>query len=236
MHKGLQREVVVVAGVGSGTGAAIVKRFAREGCDVAMLARNEEYLHRLADECTIFPGRVMSLPCDITQFDQVAKAFEHIHNSIGEASILVNHASGGGWNGLEETEIDAFENAWRNSAFGAFLCSKIACRDMLKNERGAIIFTGATSSLRGRAGAVAFSSAKFAVRGLAWAMASELGAKGIHVAHVVIDGVIQTPHSTDSLTLLPDHIADAYWNLAHQPRSAWTFELDLRPAGEQFYE
>src|SRR5690606_12615982 len=98
------------------------------------------------------------------------------------------------------------------------------------------IFTGATSSIRGRSGAIAFSSAKFAVRGLAWAMAAELGPRGIHVAHVIIDGVIDTPHSSDPLPLSPKDIAEAYWNLAQQAKSAWTFELDLRPAGEAFFQ
>ena len=113
---------------------------------------------------------------------------------------------------------------------------------MVEKRSGAIIFTGATSAIRGRAGAIAFSSAKFAVRGLAWALAREMGPKGIHVAHVIIDGVINTPRvheryqlSEDEPLLLPDDIAEAYWSLVQQPASAWTFELDLRPHDEEFF-
>ena len=126
---------------------------------------------------------------------------------------------------------------------GAFLCAREAVSDMLKNEKGAIIFTGATSSVRGRGGAVAFSSAKFAVRGLAQSLAMELWPKGIHVAHVIIDGIIDTPRvrksykpSAKEPLLKPEAIADSYWNLIQQDRTAWSLEIDLRPDREAFFE
>ncbi len=127
--------------------------------------------------------------------------------------------------------------------FGAFLCAQEAVPDMLKRGAGAIIFTGATSSVRGRGGAVSFSSAKFAVRGLAQSLAVELWPKGIHVAHVIIDGVINTPEvrktfkpSAKDPLLQPDAIADAYWDLIQQEPSAWSLEIDLRPHTEAFFE
>jgi len=142
-----------------------------------------------------------------------------------------------------KTTPDQFERSWRVAVLGAFLCAREAMPDMLKRHRGAIIFTGATSSVRGRGGAVAFSSAKFAVRGLAQSLAVELWPKGIHVAHVIIEGVIDTPKvrktykpSAKEPLLKPEAIADAYWNLIHQDRSAWSLEIDLRPYNEAFFE
>jgi NAD(P)-dependent dehydrogenase (short-subunit alcohol dehydrogenase family) len=136
-----------------------------------------------------------------------------------------------------------FEQSWRIAVMGAFLCAREAVPDMLKRQRGAIVFTGATSSVRGRGGAVAFSSAKFAVRGLAESLAVELWPRGIHVAHVVIDGVIDTPKvrrrykpSAREPLLKPEAIADSYWNLIQQDRSAWSLEIDLRPEREAFFE
>jgi NAD(P)-dependent dehydrogenase (short-subunit alcohol dehydrogenase family) len=162
---------------------------------------------------------------------------------MGPVEILIAHASGSVGEGLMKTTADQFEQSWRTGVFGAFLCAREAVPNMLKRGAGAIIFTGATSSVRGRGGAVAFSSAKFAVRGLAQSLAVELWPKGIHVAHVIIDGVIDTgkirrtykPSDKEPL-LKPEAIADAYWNLIQQDRSAWSLEIDLRPNKEAFFE
>jgi NAD(P)-dependent dehydrogenase (short-subunit alcohol dehydrogenase family) len=142
-----------------------------------------------------------------------------------------------------ETTPEQFEQSWRIGVRGAFLCAREAVLDMLERRAGVMIFTGATSSVRGRGGAIAFSSAKFALRGLAQSLAVELWPKGIHVAHVVIDGVIETREvrkrqkpSVDEPLLKPDAIADAYWNLVQQDRSAWSLEIDLRPNKEAFFE
>jgi NAD(P)-dependent dehydrogenase (short-subunit alcohol dehydrogenase family) len=144
---------------------------------------------------------------------------------------------------MMKTTPDQFERSWRIAVLGAFLCAREAVLDMAKLGRGAIIFTGATSSVRERGGAVAFSSAKFAVRGLAQSLVVELWPKGIHVAHVIIDGVIDTPNlrktykpSADEPLLKPEAIADAYWSLIQQERSAWSLEIDLRPHKEAFFE
>jgi len=173
---------------------------------------------------------------------------------MGPVEILIAHASGSIGEGLLESTPDQFEQSWRTAVFGAFLCAREAVPDMLKLATGrvrptggrgvgAIIFTGATSSVRGRGGAVAFSSAKFAVRGLAQSLAVELWPRGIHVAHVILDGVIDTPKvrkiykPSDKEPLLePEAIANSYWNLIQQERSAWSLEIDLRPHTEAFFE
>jgi NAD(P)-dependent dehydrogenase (short-subunit alcohol dehydrogenase family) len=157
--------------------------------------------------------------------------------------ILIANASGSVGEGLMETSPDQFEHSWRVGVCGAFLCAREAVLDMLECGAGAIIFTGATSSVRGRGGVVAFSSAKFAVRGLAQSLAVELWPKGIHVAHVIIDGVIDTPEvrkrykpGANEPLMKPEAIAEAYWNLIQQDRSAWSLEIDLRPNNEAFFE
>jgi NAD(P)-dependent dehydrogenase (short-subunit alcohol dehydrogenase family) len=166
-----------------------------------------------------------------------------VRQQIGPVEILLAHASGSVGEGLLKTSPDQFEQSWRTAGFSAFLCAREAVPDMLKHRAGAIIFTGATSSVRGRGGAVAFSSAKFAVRGLAQSLAVELWPRGIHVAHVIIDGVIDTPKvrktyrlSDKEPLLKPEAIADSYWNLIQQERSAWSLEIDLRPNKEAFFE
>jgi NAD(P)-dependent dehydrogenase (short-subunit alcohol dehydrogenase family) len=152
----------------------------------------------------------------------------------------VNHASGGAWKGTQEITYDEFQHALAVGPAGGLACSQEAVDDMLAGDGGTIIFTGATSAIRGRDGAVGFSAAKFAVRGLAESMARELGPDGIHVAHVVIDGQILPPSAADAVDrdaesyLDPDEIAQSYWHLVEQDRSAWTLELDLRPHVEAF--
>ncbi|PYL50275.1 MAG: short-chain dehydrogenase, partial [Verrucomicrobia bacterium] len=174
---------------------------------------------------------------------QVAAAFRKVRQQLGPVEILIANASGSIGKGLMETTPEQFEQSWRTGVCGAFLCSREAVLDMVERGAGAIIFTGATSSVRGRGGAVAFSSAKFAVRGLAQSLAVELWPKGIHVMHVIIDGVIETPQvrkryspGSKEPLLKPQAIADAYWNLVQQDRSAWSLEIDLRPNKEAFFE
>ena len=235
-------KTAVVAGVGPGLGASLVRKFAREGCQVAMLARSEKYLQTLAEEMRRDNFDVLPVTADITDPEQVAIGFEQIRNTYGPVDLLVNHASAALWKGLLDLSPEEFEAAWRVSCHGAFLCSREAVADMLKSGGGTVLFTGATSSIRGRSGAVDFSSAKFAVRGLADAMAREYWPAGIHVAHIVIDGVIDSPASRanfpdpDEPMLDPDAMADAYWALVQQDKNAWAFEFELRPHGEAFFE
>ncbi|WP_254524905.1 SDR family NAD(P)-dependent oxidoreductase [Natrinema caseinilyticum] len=230
----------VIAGVGPGLGASIARRFVAEGCRVGLFARSADYLEELATE---LGEDALAVPTDVTDPEQVAAGFREVRDAFGPVDVLVNNASGGAWSGLRDITPDEFERAWRVSAYGALLCSRAAVDDMLADDGdgGTIIFTGATSSVRGRGGALGFTGAKFAVRGMAESMARELGPDGIHVAHVVIDGQIETPSvreahpDRDSEEYLdPDAIADTYWHLVTQDRSAWTLEADVRPHVEAF--
>ena len=233
----------VIAGVGPGLGASLVRKFCSEGCRVGMLARSEAYLKDLTSEVEQEKYSVLGVPTDITDPGQVSRGFNRVREAFGSVDILVNHASAAAWKGLLDLTLEEFEHAWRVTVYGGFLCSREAVPDMLKSGGGVILFTGATSSVRGRKGALAFSSAKFGFRGLAESMAREFWPKGIHVAHVVVDGVIDTPEvrkayapGPDEPLLDPDAMAASYWGLVEQDQSAWTLELDLRPHSEAFFE
>jgi NAD(P)-dependent dehydrogenase (short-subunit alcohol dehydrogenase family) len=235
-----RRRVAIVAGVGPGLGAALVRKLVQEGYRVGMFARSPEFISKLADE---LGGNTLAVPTNVSDVKAVAAGFRKVRQQLGAVEILIAHASGSVGEGLLKTTADQFEQSWRTGVLGAFLCAREVVSDMLKRQSGMIIFTGATSSVRGRGGAVAFSSAKFAVRGLAQSLAVELWPKGIHVAHVVIDGVIDTPSvrrsykpSAKEPLLKPEAIADSYWNLIQQDRSAWSLEIDLRPNKEAFFE
>ena len=239
MANARKKRVAIVAGVGPGLGAALVRKLATEDCSVGMFARSLEFIGKLAAEI----GRnALAISTDVSNAKKVAAAFHKVRQQLGPVEILIANASGSVGEGLMETSPEQFER-WRTGVCGAFLCAREAVLDMLECRAGAIIFTGATSSVRGRGGAVAFSSAKFAVRGLAQSLAVELWPKGIHVAHVIIDGVIDTPEvrkrhapAAQEPLLKPEAIAEAYWNLIRQDRSAWSFEIDLRPNKEAFFE
>jgi NAD(P)-dependent dehydrogenase (short-subunit alcohol dehydrogenase family) len=205
----------------------------------ALFARSTEFIGKLA---TQLGEDALAVSTDVSDPKQVAAGFRKVRQQFGPVEIVIAHASGSVGEGLFETTPEQFEQSWRIAVLGAFLCAREAVLDMLKRDAGAIIFTGATSSVRGRGGAVAFSSAKFAVRGLAQSLAVELWPRGIHVAHVIIDGVIDTPRvrktyklSAKEPLLKSDAIADSYWNLIQQDRSAWSLEIDLRPDKEAFF-
>ena len=169
----------------------------------------------------------MSAPTDIADPEAVHEAFATVRDSFGPVDVLVNHASAGSWKGLMDTSVAELERAWAVNGRGAFVCSQEAVGDMLDGDGGTVIFTGATSAVRGRGGAVGFSAAKFAARGIAEDMARDLGPAGIHVAHVVIDGQIlpadgPAPDRDRETYLDPDEVAESYWHLVEQDRSAWT--------------
>ena len=231
----------VIAGVGPGLGASVARTFADHGCDVGLFARSESFVDDLATDLRETGVDAVAVPTDISDPEAVARGFEVVREELGPVDVLVNHAASASWRGLLGLSPEAFEEAWRVGAYGAFLCSREAVRDMLEADGGTVIFTGATSAVRGRDGALGFSSAKFAARGMAESMARELGPQGIHVAHVVLDGQIATPGALDSAPerdretyLDPDAVAETYWHLVEQDRSAWTLELDLRPHVESF--
>lgn len=235
-------QTAVIAGVGPGLGAAIARKFANEGCNLALLSRSSPYILNLSNRLEQTGIKVLPIPTDITDSMQVEATFEQIRGELGSPDILVNHAGNAAWGNLSELTPDAFESAWRVCTLGAFLCVKQVVPDMLEKGKGTILFSGATSAVRGRAGAIAFSSAKYAMRGLASSLAREVGPKGIHVAHIIIDGIINTPSLRERYQfeegdplLEPDAIADTYWALVQQERSAWSFEIDVRPHNEEFF-
>ncbi len=235
-------QIAVIAGVGPGLGAALARKFVKEECDVALLSRSSPYIKNLSTRLAESGRKAIPIPTDITDADQVAESFARIREELGDPDILVNHAGNAAWGSFADLTPEAFEGAWRVCTLGGFLCSKQVVPGMLQKGGGNILFTGATSAVRGRAGALAFSSAKYATRGLASALAREVGPQGIHVAHVIIDGVIDTPGVRQRYKLRenepllePDAIADTYWALIQQERSSWTFEVDVRPYNEEFF-
>lgn len=236
-------DVSVIAGVGPGLGASLARKFAKEGCRLALLARSSDYLESLSEEIRQLGREILAIPTDIGEPGQVSGAFERIRDQLGPVDVLINNASASGPFGQPFVEVtpQSFARGWQVGVLGPFLCSQAVAPDMLSKAAGCILFTGATSSVRG--GAITFSSAKFGLRGLAQALARELWPKGIHVAHIIIDGVIRQtendPGAEDQFAeplMNPAAIADLYWALVNQDPSAWTMELDLRPHQEKFFE
>ncbi len=230
--------VALVTGVGPGLGAAMARRFAREGFHVGLVARKRDFIETLASEISDSGRRTACVAADVGRPVEVAAAVGQVRANLGPITVLIHNASSALGEGLAGTTPEDFEESWRVTTLGGFVCARETAPDMLAAGGGVMLFTGATSSVRGGSW-LAFSSAKFALRGLAQSLARELWPRGVHVAHVVIDGLI-APRSDerpsgDEPLLDPNRIADAYWYLASQERSAWTLELDLRPHDEQFY-
>jgi NAD(P)-dependent dehydrogenase (short-subunit alcohol dehydrogenase family) len=227
----------VVVGVGPGLGVALVNRFVAEGYTVLAAARSAA-VEKLRFEQG--PGRALPMRCDATDPGDVDALFARSEEQ-GELAVAVFNAGTFERGDVVDTSPEDFERCWRVGCFGGFLVGRAAARLMVARGRGTILFTGATASLRGGAGFVNLASPKFALRAVAQSMARELGPRGVHVAHVIIDGQIRTPRyehlvaerGPDSL-LEPDAIATAYLGLHRQTRSAWTLELDLRPHVERF--
>lgn len=220
----MDKEIAVVVGVGPGLGWALVKRFADAGMDVVAAARDVTKLQALTRSENL---HVRTEPCDATKPAHVDRLFSH----VGVPRVVVFNAGGYERGGILELSPEGFEQSWRVGCFGGFLVGQAAARLMVPAQAGSILFTGATASLRGGAGFAGFAMSKFGLRAVAQSMARELGPKGIHVAHVIIDGQIE--RGSDA-RLSPEDIAEQYYLLHRQPRSAWTQELDLRPWVEKF--
>jgi len=231
-----ERPVLMVSGAGEGLAASIAATFAERGYDVVGLARSDraaQHLTRLVREAG---GTYTHAACDLTQPEQVGAA---LRPYLGRVSVLVHNAAGFVMKPFAETTLAEFENAWRAANLSAFVVSQTVLPHMVARGTGTLIFSGATAALRGGAKFAAFASAKFAQRGLAQSLAREYGPQGIHVAHVVIDGMIDAATTdrlagTGSQRMDPVAIARAYLYLADQHPSAWTHELDLRPSSERF--
>jgi NAD(P)-dependent dehydrogenase (short-subunit alcohol dehydrogenase family) len=235
-----QRPVAVVVGVGPGTGAALARRFAK-GYRVALVARSVDYLRTLADEIRAAGAEAFEAPADVGNQSEVARAFATIREKLADPQVLLYNAGSGVWGTIVEITPQQYESAWRVNALGAFLCAKEVAPAMTARGHGAMLFTGATAGVKAGPRSIAFGPAKFAMRGLAQSLARDLGPRGVHVAWINIDGGIDiprvrrgNPQFKDEDLLKPDAIAETYWHLAHQDRSAWTMELELRPFKEKF--
>lgn len=235
----------IVVGAGDATGGAIAKRIAREKMPVAVMRRKEDALAPLAEEITRAGGKVMAIGGDARIEDDIVSAFDQTEEAFGPVDLAVFNIGANVRFAFVEIDEQKFRKIWELACYAGFLTAREAARRMLPRSRGTIIVTGASASIKGYPGGAAFASAKFALRGMAQAMARELGPKGIHVCHTVIDGAIDTAFIRDNFPemykrkeedgiLDPDHIADEYWRLYQQPRDAWTHELELRPWSEQF--
>jgi NAD(P)-dependent dehydrogenase (short-subunit alcohol dehydrogenase family) len=232
-------KVCVVIGAGDATGGAIARRFAREGYAAVVTRRSADALQGLAARIVSDGGKVHPFGSDARDEAQVVELFARIEREIGEVEVFVFNIGGNVRFDIRDTTSRVYRKVWEMTAFAGFLTAREAAKAMVPRGRGTILFTGATASLRGGRGFSAFAGGKHAVRALAQSMARELGPQNIHVAHVVVDGAIDTEwikanfseryNAGPDAILNPDHIAEAYWQLHRQQRSAWTFEMDLRP-------
>jgi NAD(P)-dependent dehydrogenase (short-subunit alcohol dehydrogenase family) len=233
----MNQEVAVVAGVGPGLGRALAQRFAQGGMRVAVLARNAARLGELA--ASIGPD-VQPFACDLTDPGAVSAAFDRVERDLGSPHCVIFNAGAYRPGAVLDIPPQDFLDCWKIGCFAGFLVGQQAGRRMAQRGRGTLLFTGATASLRGSARFVNLASPKFALRALAQSLARELGPRGVHVAHVIIDGQIRAAGrppadaSVPDSQLEPSAIAEAYWQLHLQPRSAWTLELDVRPWVERF--
>ena len=240
-----EHQSVLVVGAGDATGGAIARRFAREGYIACVSRRSADKLTPLVQQIEAEGGSAHAFGSDARDEAAVTTLFQHIESQIAPLAAVVFNVGGNVRFPITETTERVYRKVWEMAALGGFLVGREAARVMLPRKQGTVIFTGATASLRGGSGFSAFAGAKHALRALAQSMARELGPQGIHVAHVVIDGAIDTPFIRDTFPeryakkahdgiLDPEAIAQNYVNLHQQHRSAWTHELDLRPWDETF--
>jgi NAD(P)-dependent dehydrogenase (short-subunit alcohol dehydrogenase family) len=231
----MERETALIVGAGSGLSASLARLFSREGMAVALAARNPDKLAALTAETG-----AIALSCDASEGAQVERLFSSVDAKLGMPSLVVYNAGRRVRGPVETLDPAEVQRAWMVGCFGGFLVAQQAVRRMINAGRGTVLFTGATASVKGFAQSAGFAMGKFALRGLAQCMARELAPKGIHVAHIVIDGGIASSYakSADERTsdrfLDPDAIAREYLHLHRQHRSAWTWELELRPHTENF--
>jgi NAD(P)-dependent dehydrogenase (short-subunit alcohol dehydrogenase family) len=234
------KPVAAVIGVGPGLGAALARRFARDYV-VAVSARSADYLKSLGGEIKALGGSSFEVPADVSDRAQVAAAFKSIRENVGSPDVLIYNAGVGPLGSLSDISADEYEHSWRVNSLGAFLSAKEVVPAMIERGRGVLLFTGATAGIKAGARSTAFGPAKFASRGLAQSLARDLGPKGIHVAWINVDGIIDIPRTRERMPqfkdedlLKPDAIAETYWHVAHQDPSAWTLELEVRPFKEKF--
>jgi NAD(P)-dependent dehydrogenase (short-subunit alcohol dehydrogenase family) len=233
-------KVCVVIGVGEGLGMALALRFAA-GYKVALVARSPEVIGKTAGEIKAAGGVALPVQSDATVEAEIGSAYDRINRELGPIEILIYNGGRRPMGRLMDTTPQVFEETWRLHTFGAFLWARQVVPEMLSRRSGAILITGATAGVRPWPTSAGFAPAKFAVRGLAEVMSRDLHPQGIHVAYVNVDGGIDMPllrkfrpETKEEDLLKPSAIADAFWYLAHQDRSAWSHELDIRPFKEKF--
>ena len=232
-------KVALVIGAGDATGGAIARRFAREGFTACITRRNADKLAPLVAQIEAEGGKARAFGSDARKEDQMTALVAEIERDIGPIEVAVFNIGGNVRFDIRDTTPRVYRKVWEMTAFAGFLTAREAAKVMVPRGRGTMLFTGATASIRGGRGFSAFAGGKHAVRALAQSMARELDPQNIHVAHVIIDGAIDTEwikanfperyNAGPDAILNPDHIAESYWQLHRQPRSAWTFEMDLRP-------
>jgi len=222
------QERALIVGAGSGLSASLARRFAKEGMSVALAARDTVKLGALATET-----KARAYALDASEAGAVAAMFDKLDRDVGPLDIVVYNASGRLRGPFAELDAAGVAKAIAVTAYGGFLVGQQAARRMLDRGRGSIFFTGASASVKGYAQSAPFAMGKFALRGLAQSMARELAPKGIHVGHFVIDGSIGRDPAGEA-RLDPDAIAATYLAIHRQPRSAWTWEVELRPWVEKF--
>jgi NAD(P)-dependent dehydrogenase (short-subunit alcohol dehydrogenase family) len=239
----MSKRCAVIAGAGSGTGAEVAKCFARAGFALALARRTAKALEPLVAEIEGAGGEARAYGVDAGDESTVRSLFEDAERDLGPVEVAVFNAAGFTRGSILDTSKDDFEAMWRASSLGGFLVGREAARRMSGRNHGTILFTGATAGIKASAGFAAFAAGKHGLRAVAQSMAKELGPKGIHVAHVIVDGIIDVPRVHEQMPELaaskgedglidPKSIAESYLMLHRQPRNAWTFELDLRPYGE----
>ncbi len=229
------KPVAIVTGVGPGTGAAISRRFAEGGYRVAMLARNGERLAALQNEIPDSRGYI----CDVTDEAQIEAVLAKVGQELGSPEVLVHNAVGGAFGNFLDIDPKVLNYNFQVNTMGLLHLARRLAPAMIEAGRGAIIVTGNTSAQRGKASFAGFAPSKAAQRILAEAIAREVGPKGVHVAYIVIDAVIDVawtrkmrPDAPDDFFIKPAAIADEIWHVAHQDRSAWSFNVEIRPFGE----
>ena len=229
------RPVAVVTGVGPGTGAAIARRFARGGYAVAMLARNRERLNALEREI----AGARAYPCDVADETQLDAALDAVRAELGTPKVLIHNAVGGAFGNFMQIDPEVLNRNFRVNTMALLYLARRLAPAMLAAGEGTIVATGNTAALRGKAGFAGFAPTKAAQRILAEAIAREVGPKGVHVAYVLIDAVIdlewtrkRSPDAPDTFFIKPAAIADEIWHVVHQDRSAWSFNVEVRPFGE----
>jgi NAD(P)-dependent dehydrogenase (short-subunit alcohol dehydrogenase family) len=234
-------KTAVILGVGPGLGAAVARRFAGEGFAVALMARRAQSVAGVREEIEGAGGTALGVSADATDPSSVASAFDEVRSSLGDPEVFVYNAGAFQMGGILDLSPEKFDECFKANCAGAFYAAQQVLPAMVDAGRGTILFTGATASLRGGARFSALAVGKFGLRALAQSTAREFGPQGVHVAHVVIDGQIDTPRvremspgREDHTMLSPDAIAETYWQLHSQHPTAWTLELDVRPSVERF--